>query len=336
MKFKCTLSYALFFLVTLAFLSLPSCKNDDKEPAIPTPAMTSIAPASGIAGTTVVINGINFSETILTNVVTFNGKPTPVTEASLTQLTVSVPLAAGTGPVTVQVGNQRSNEVTFTYIVSDIAGTLAGNKKPGYVDGNDTTARFKIPLGVAVDKQGNVYVADRDNQVIRKITAAGVVTTLAGNASKEAGYAEGTGTNARFNAPAGLAVDATGHVYVAEFSGHRIRKITPDGLVSTLAGNGSPGFVQATGAAAQFNKPAGIAIDKDGSLFIADIGNNCIRKVSQAGAVTLFAGSGIAGTNSGPVEKAEFNYPISVAVDANGLVYVAEANNNRISKIEKK
>ena len=129
---------------------------------------------------------------------------------------------------------------------------------------------------MAVDTAGNVYVADFDNHRVRKITATGVVTTLAGSTS---GYLDATGTAAQFNFPAGVAVDAAGNVYVADSNNHRIRKITATGIVTTLVGS-TLGYLDGTGAAAQFNYPYGVAVDLAGNVYVADFGNHRVRQIN--------------------------------------------------------
>ncbi|MDP6455978.1 MAG: T9SS type A sorting domain-containing protein, partial [Candidatus Marinimicrobia bacterium] len=156
--------------------------------------------------------------------------------------------------------------------------TLAGSGSIGSEDGTGTAARFYRPAGVAVDGSGNVYVADQFNHLIRKITSAGVVTTLAGSGS--IGSEDGTGTAASFYWPFGVAIDGSGNMYVADYYNHKIRKITSAGVVTTLAGSGSVGSDDGTGtAAASFNKPSGVAVDGSGNVYVADEHNHKIRKI---------------------------------------------------------
>ena len=156
--------------------------------------------------------------------------------------------------------------------------TLAGQASIGSADGTGSAARFYYPAGVATDSSGNVYVADRSNSTIRKITPAGVVTTLAGLAGYQ-GSADGTGSAARFYYPFGVATDSSGNVYVADTDNHTIREITPAGVVTTLAGlAGSYGSADGAGSAARFHYPYGGATDSSGNVYVADSGNNTIRK----------------------------------------------------------
>ena len=228
----------------------------------------------------------------------------------------------------VYVGDKANHRIRQV-ISGGVVIPLAGSGIPAFMDGGAAIAAFKFPTGVAVDAAGNVYVADLGTHRIREIGITTVVSTFAGDG--QGGYLEGTGTGARFHAPDGIAVDAAGNVYVAEKFNHRIRKITPAGVTSSLAGNGSPGFVNGQGSAAQFAWPAGIAVDAAGNVYVAD--NTSIRKVTPAGQVTTLAGTATLGFKDGPAGTAQFNEPSGVAVDAAGNVYVADQENNRIRKI---
>jgi streptogramin lyase len=158
-----------------------------------------------------------------------------------------------------------------------VVSTFAGSSTKGYKDGIGTDAQFYAPLAVAVDSADYVYVADFANNAIRKITPAGVVTTLAGGGTE--GFANGTGMAAQFYWPKGVAVDSAGYVYVADTYNNRIRKISPAGVVTTLAGNGTGGFANGTGTAAQFNWPKGVAVDSTGNVYVADTYNHAVRKL---------------------------------------------------------
>jgi sugar lactone lactonase YvrE len=215
--------------------------------------------------------------------------------------------------------NDTIGKVTAAGAVSILAGSADQN---GFVDGAASAARFFLPLGTAVDAAGNVYVADADNDAVRKITSAGVVSTLAGAAPQQ-GYVDGPGAVARFLATAAVAADLSGNVYVADAD--KVRKITPDGTVSTLAG-----------ASAGFQALAGIATDSAGNVYVSDRLTNVISRISPAGAVTSLAGSP---SNIGPFDAdgkgaaARFNTPHGIATDAAGNVYVADMFNEEIRKI---
>lgn len=163
---------------------------------------------------------------------------------------------------------------------SGVVTTLAGSLSEGSADGTGKAASFFTPLGVAVNAQGIVYVADQGNNCIRQISPAGVVTTLAGNSHTHGGYGDGIGTNATFNMPSGIAVDKQGNIYVADSGNNRIRKIDPYGEVTTLAGTGQKGSANGPASAASFNNPVGIAVDSAGNVYVADTDNYLIRKIS--------------------------------------------------------
>ncbi len=228
--------------------------------------------------------------------------------------------------------NSTIRKITPGGVVSTLAG-LAGNG--GTTDGTGSAARFSTPGGVAVDSSGNVYVADGSNQTIRKITPAGVVSTLAGLLYFMGG-ADGTGSAARFNFPADVAVDSTGNVYVADGSNHKIRKITPGGVVTTLAGMTQVfgGSADGTGSAARFNAPQGVAVDSQGNVYVADYRNHTMRKITPEGGVGTLAGlAGNSGSTDGTGSAARFYYPRGVAADSNGNIYVADSANHTIRKI---
>ena len=232
------------------------------------------------------------------------------------------------GTVYVAGESNRIRKITPAGVVT----TLAGSGTRGFADGTGDAAQFFYPHGVAVDPSGTVYVADTSNHRIRKITPAGVVTTLAGSGT--AGFVNGTGTAAQFKYPYGVAVDSSGTVYVADAGNHRIRKITPAGVVTTLAGSGTAGFADKAGSAAQFDSPHGVAVDSSGTAYIGDYGNHRIRKITPAGVVTTLAGSGTGGFADGTGDAARFYYPHGVAVDSSGTAYIADGSNHRIRKIQ--
>ena len=298
--------------------------------------LTSFSPTTGTAGTVVTLTGTNFSPTIANNIVKFNGTIATISAATATSITVEVPAGVTTGKITVQVGNQTATSADdFVYNAAASANkntvvTVAGNGTLGFTDGNIADARFYQPTGVAVDAAGNIYVADSENHRIRKITTAGIVSTLAGSGT--AGAAEGVGTAAQFNSPRAVAVDGTGNVYVADGINNKIRKITPAGEVSTLAGSGAYGFADGDGINAKFYFPKGIALDASGNIYVADDINHRIRKITPTGTVTTIAGS-TSGADDGLGINAKFHNPTGVTLDAAGNIYVADAGNNRIRMI---
>lgn len=209
--------------------------------------------------------------------------------------------------------------------------TLAGNGSTGFIDGQNLAARFRINKGIDVDGNGNIIIADESNQRIRKIDLAGNVTTIAGSSQ---GEADGNGTAATFRNPADIAVDTNGNIYVVDNSNNRIRKIDPNNNVTTFAG-GTQGFADGQGTAARFNRPNGITIDSNGNLYITDTNNIAIRRIDPSGNVVTIAGGNLIGVGSidGAGNVANFDLTQGIAVDANGVIYVADPRNHRIRKI---
>lgn len=228
-----------------------------------------------------------------------------------------------------------SSIVTLTVNVGTIITTIAGQAGvTGTVDGTGTAAQFANPYSVAVDLNGNVFVADTSASVIRKITAAGVVSTFAGSPGLT-GSADGQGSAARFNGPSGVAVDGSGNVYVADTNNHTIRGISAGGNVITLAG--APGVIGSTDTAsgpARFTYPFGLALDSAGSIYVADTYNHTIRLISQNGTVSTLAGlAGTRGTTDGAGSAARFAFPTGITVASQGLIYVADSGSSTIRRI---
>jgi sugar lactone lactonase YvrE len=214
--------------------------------------------------------------------------------------------------------------ITPTGEVTTVAGAA---DHPGVTDGASAAARLYGPTGIARDGAGCLYVSDNGTNVIRRISPAGDVSTLAGRAG-ESGAADGAGANARFNSPHGLAIDRTGNLYVADTDNHLIRKISTRGAVSTLAGApGQSGAEDGAGPHARFKSPLGVAIDRNGTLYVADSGNHTVRTISTEGVVATLAGdAGAQGyaSRDGTGTGAHFRSPQSIAVDNDGNVYVTE------------
>jgi sugar lactone lactonase YvrE len=206
--------------------------------------------------------------------------------------------------------------------------TVAGDGSPLFRDG--THSGFSDPFGVAVAKDGTVYVADAgESNRIRKISPDGSVTTLAGG--KE-GFADGVGSAASFNTPSALVIGQDGNLFVADTGNNRIRKITPEGTVSTVAGNGTAGYVDGPVATAQFNGPVGLAVSGGGDIYVADTYNDVIRMITTEGQVTTIAGAGTPGYADGEQKTVLFDTPCGIAVVDNTLI-VADTGNHRLRRV---
>lgn len=209
--------------------------------------------------------------------------------------------------------------------------TFAGNTIPASVDGIGTIAGFTFPNYLVRNASGTIYVTDA-SRLIRKITPQGEVTTFAGNNSL--GSTDGQGSLASFNAPAGMAIDAAGNIYVVDSNNNRIRKITPDGLVSTFAGNGLKTTVDGQDLSASFNQPNGIVIDAAGNLYVSEYAGDVIRKINTSGYVSTFAGvAKTPGAANGTGADARFYGPNYMTIDGSGNIYLSDYNNNLIRKI---
>lgn len=216
--------------------------------------------------------------------------------------------------------------------------TVAGGGASLGDGGNSSFAQLTRPSGVAVDFMGNIYIADTLNHRVRKVDIAGFITTIAGNGTKDFSGDLFTATAAQLNNPSGIAVDTYGNVYIADSLNKRIRKIDSSGNIATIAG--SEGVVLGDGGSAtsaSLKLPAALALDSNGSIYIADKANNSIRKVDTMGNITAFAGTGTAGLfgDGALAAKAQLNSPSGVAVDTYGNVYIADTLNNRIRKVNK-
>lgn len=221
--------------------------------------------------------------------------------------------------------NRRIRKITAMGLVT----TFAGSGALGSLDGTGTSAQINGPTGIVFDKTtNNLFVTQKFEHKIRKITAAAVVTTLAGSTQ---GFADGTGLSARFSNPRGITMDSSGNLFIADQSNHKIRKVTPTGVVTTVAGN-VLGFADGTSTNALFENPGFIISDAIGNLYVTDSSNHKIRKITPAGVVSTIAGS-TAGFANGVGLNAQFSFPQGVVIDANGNLLICDTNNHKIRKI---
>jgi len=312
--------------------------------------ITSIAPLSGIRNSLITITGQNFDTTLSKNSVTIDGQQAFVESVTSSSIIITVPNNAGSGPIILTTGDKTvSSSSLFTVILPStslyangylehIAIDASGNV---YGDRGGTDTLFKITptamiavakvgstgnassvglWGIAVDATGNIYETNSIDNKIYKITPAGIVSVLAGNGSQ--GFADGQGNSAEFNHPLGLAIDGLGNLYVND--NHRVRKITSDGIVSTVAGTGIDGDSNGAANVATFGSTEGIVVDAKGNIFVSDHEYYNIRKISVGGVVSTLAGRGVAGFIDGPGIDADFNFPQAMAIDASGNIFVSD------------
>ena len=238
----------------------------------------------------------------------------------------------------VYIASQLENRILKVNNIGVIS-TYAGNGTAGYSgDGSAATdAELNGPYSVAVDISGNVYIADYGNNRIRKVNSSGAISTYAGNGTGGYSGDGGLATAAELNGPFCVTFDVSGNVYISDFINNSIRKVNSSGVISTYAGNGIAGYSGDGGAAidAELRHPGGITVDVSGNFYIADVYNNCIRKVNSSGIISTFAGSSIAGYSGdgGDATLAELNTPYGVAIDILGNVYIDDELNNRIRKV---
>jgi sugar lactone lactonase YvrE len=271
------------------------------------------------------------------------GLPPGITINAATGLIMGTPTTSGTYNVSFTasnaIGTSAAGSLTLTILPPTVSSTFAGKLgTSGAVDSTTTTAaRFNTPAAIMSDATGILYIADTGNHTIRKIALSGEVTTFAGQAGIS-GSLDGTGLNAQFSAPAGLAVDNSNNLYVADTGNNVIRKITPAGQVSTLAGAaGIAGTADGIDSVARFNHPSALAIDSSNTLYIADTDNHTIRTIalnsSPVSVSTLVGQAGIQGAADGWPNSATLNFPISLAIDSNNNLYVADNGNHTIRRV---
>ncbi|MFD4612181.1 RICIN domain-containing protein [Streptomyces sp. NPDC058451] len=231
--------------------------------------------------------------------------------------------------------NHRVRKVTTDGKIS----TVAGTGSPGFSGdgGRAASAQLRNPREVAVDSEGAVYIADAGNNRVRKVSADGKISTVAGTGAAGSGGDGGLATTAQLHGPFGVAVDSTGVLYIAEYNGNRVRKVTTDGKISTVAGTGTAGFSGDNGraASAQLKNPYGVAVDGADLLHIVDYANHRVRKVAADGKISTVAGTGTAGFSgdNGPATSAQLNFPTGMVVDSTGALYIADYSNHRVRKV---
>jgi sugar lactone lactonase YvrE len=217
--------------------------------------------------------------------------------------------------------------------------TVAGNGTAGFSGdgGISTNAQLNTPYGVALDAAGNLFVADLNNNRVRVVSAAGVITTIAGTGTSGSAGDGGPAARAQLRNPSDVLIDPSGNVFVADSTNSKIRRITPPGVISTVAGTGTSGFSGDNGAAtaAQFNRPMALAMDAAQNLYITDLNNQRLRRLTPDGIVATIVGNGTAGLSGdgGLPTNAQLNLPYGIAIDSTGNLFIADTNNHCIRKL---
>ncbi|WP_161991991.1 IPT/TIG domain-containing protein [Flagellimonas algicola] len=311
----------------------------DDDPVVLEPTLLSVAPVTGPKHTEVVITGKNFGTDPDKVSVSFNGTPGEVLGVTDTEVTVRVPARAHTGPITMEVDGFDLTGPEFVYELTYTVETFAGTPgEPGFLDGKGTAAKFNQPWDLVKDSGGNIFVVDRNNHAIRKITPQGVVSTF----MKEGG--EDGGEQKRFDYPQGLAIDGDDNIYVADSGIDRIIMIDPDRVWTNIAGAGQEGYKDGTGTNAEFKNPAAILVGEDagGSALYVSEDNHAIRRISlDDGQYTVSTYAGPApeitereGYVDGGLSEARFSFPSGMAKSGEGTILIADLANSRIRAID--
>ncbi len=323
MYLKCLLRLMACITVSCILSTACSKKNDPSSGNSNTdPVIESIFPSAGRYNSILTIFGHNFSGKIQQDTVRINGIPAKINTPGTDTIFVYVPLNCGSGPVTITVNGKKAEGPVFTYYPGGAVSTFAGD---GSLGGANS---LNFPSAVTTDSVGNVYVAEPTR--IKKITPAGVISLYAGNGG---GWLDTASAFAKFGYIHGLAFDHHGNLFVADGNNSCIRKITPDGHVSTFAGNGLPGYSDGAGTAAKFWGPAGLTVDPQNNLYVTDVNNKRVRKITPDAVVTTYAGNGNFAYADGPASTASFYDPEAIVSDSQGNIYVAENTSHRVRKI---
>ena len=321
--------------------TVPNTCGTGSTSAVTSVHVSPLATISAITGTSSIVPGSSTSlvctglawNSANTAVATVNAVTGVVTGVATGTATISCSSSNACGTVYATfVMTVAAAPIATIYSISTFAGTgLSGFSGDG---GTATAAQMSYPYAVAVTSAGIKYIADQVNNRIRKVTAAGVISTIAGNGSVGNTGDGGAATAATFSNPTGVAVDAAGNVYVADYGNNRIRKISTTGIISNYAGSGI-GLDGGAATAADVYHPSGVAVDASGNVYIAETGNNRVRKVTTSGIISTIAGNGVVGYSGdgGAGTAAKLSSPVGVSTDASGNVYIADLGNHRIRKV---
>ncbi|WP_219009819.1 IPT/TIG domain-containing protein [Aquimarina litoralis] len=319
----------------LLILSILSCTKDgDNLNLIALTEIESISPTSGPGDTEVTINGIAFDTNASAISVFFNDVEAVVNSVSETEITATVPRGAQTGVVRVVSNGEDIEGPVFTYVITPAqVSTLIRSEMPGDMDGPIADASFSALWGLLTDQEGSLFVSDYGNNKIRKIDTDNIVSTVTGMTGV-LGDMDGTLAESTFNNPRGLAMDSNRNIVIADLGAQKIRRINLSaGTVETIAGTGDSGLVNGDGSIAQFAAPISVVVDATDNIYVCELANATIRKITPDNIVSSLVGTGMVGFVDGPADTALINFAAGMAIDANGDIIFADAGNHSIRKV---
>jgi hypothetical protein len=310
--------YILFLI--LSFLSVISCKKSSESANSGFADFIGISSNTGTYDSTITIYAKNFSNH---DTIELNGVPCSVVSIQGQDIVITIPKGAGTGPFTITDGTTTVTGPIFYFKYTSYVTTIAGSQDDGSIDGTGLSATFIFLDDMVMDPAGILFTTEySDSSRVREVNSAGVVTTFAGNGQR--GSIDGSPNVAEFEQLTGISIDASHNLYVSDYFNQKIRKIAPDGSVTTFAGNGSVGLVDGPAVSASFNGPTGIAVDSAGNVYVADNGNNAVRRISADGNVTTLTNNGFIALSNSNAPHSTFSFPWALCLDHHGNLLLGD------------
>jgi sugar lactone lactonase YvrE len=309
---------AWFFFQIFICICLVSCKKGSGNGAL---NFIGISRDTAAYNSTITVYAANFSTA--KDTIKLNGFPCSVVSVQGSNITISIPKGAGSGYFSITDGTTTLKGPFFNFLYTSYVTTIAGLLDSGSVDGTGAAASFSFLDGVVVNAAGNLFTSEYSaNSRVRMISPAGVVTTFAG--SGQYGFADGTAGVAEFTQLNGIAMDVSGNLYVSDYYNQRIRKITPAGNVSTVAGNGNAALQDGPADSASFNGPTGVAVDLAGNIYVADNGNFALRRIGTNGMVTTLTSNGYVALSGPNQTHSTFGFPWGLCLDGQGNLLLGD------------
>ncbi|MBQ4818950.1 IPT/TIG domain-containing protein [Aquimarina sp. MMG016] len=323
---------SVFSILITTLLYISCSKELDDNQILKITEIQTVNPIEGKAETEVIITGTNFGTDVDKISLFFNETEAEISSITETSITTIVPRGASTGKIKIIKDGKEIEGPEFNYILTPAQLiTIAGQVDAGDIVGPIEEASFDAPIGIIKDSQGTIYISDFRNNKIKKIDSD--LTSVSILAGSTVGNMVGTGTEAMFKNPRLIVFDTDENIIVSDQGNNQIKKITPEGTVTTIAGTGVAGFDNGLSSVATFRNPMGIVVDNQNNIFVSDFSNNSIRKIQTDGQVITIAGSGAAGDVNGVGTTAQFNNPVDISLDSEGNIYVADYRNHKIKKI---